>query len=609
MLTAAQQTIALPLTIGERFAEVARCHAARLAVRDARRACSYAELAAEVTRIAEGVRAIAPGNGPVAIILRNEARFTAAVLGVLTAGRICVPLDATHPLERNSRILTHAGAAALISTAELAEPLRALLPGGMPMLDLDAKDWCVRAAADRVPAPDDIACILYTSGSTGTPKGVFQNQLGVLKDVSESASVGPLTPADHVAIFYAPAVIAGLRTLLAGILSGAALEVLPPLELGAPALVREIVSRGVTRLNLSPTLFRHLINALAPGERLGSVRTVMLGGERIGWGDVDLFQRGCAADAALYVHLGATECWTVHTQWRVDDSLRESCATLPVGRAVPERLTRIVDENDRPLPDGATGEILVISRYMALGYWREPNLTAQAFGIDAADPTLRSYRTGDLARRRPDGLLEFAGRKDQQIKLHGYRIEPSEVESALKACPGVSDAAVLVRNNAAGVPVALVGYAQLKAGERTLLPRHLLAMLSRRVPAYMTPAEIVLLDELPWLPNFKIDRQRLAQLDAARAQSQPQPARSQLLRELIEIFQRVTHVSGATPEDNVLSLGGDSLQTLEIALEIGRRYDIEVPECEGDATRTIAEWAREVARWRASRDALSVSEL
>jgi amino acid adenylation domain-containing protein len=608
VFSAPEQTITTSRTIGERLAEVASRHGARLAVRDAHRAYTYTELAAEVARIAAGVRAIAPLNAPIAIILRNEARFTAAVLGVLTAGRICVPLDATHPLERNGRILTHAGVGAVVSTAELAQPLRALLPPGMPMLDLDAESWNMRSDADCAPGPDDIACILYTSGSTGTPKGVFQNQRGVLKDVSESASVGPLTAADHVALFYAPAVIAGLRNMLASLLSGAALEVLPPLELGAAALVREIVSRRVTRLSLSPTLFRHVIHALPPQERLECVRTVMLGGERIGWSDVELFQRGCPADAALYVHLGATECWTVHTQWRVDGKLRNSCPSLPVGRALADRLTRIVDDNGQPLPDGATGEIVVSSHYLALGYWREPELTAQAFAVDAADPALRSYRTGDLARRRPDGLLEFAGRKDQQIKLHGYRIEPSEVESALKACPGVSDAAVLVRQNAAGVPIALVGYAQVKDGERTLLPRHLQAMLSRRVPAHMMPAEIVLVEELPWLPNFKIDRKRLAQLDAAR-ESQPSPGRSPLLRELIEIFQRFTHVSGATPEDNALSLGGDSLQTLEIALEIARRYDIEVPESEGYATRTIAEWAQEVARWRAHRVAMSESEL
>jgi acyl carrier protein len=242
---------------------------------------------------------------------------------------------------------------------------------------------------------------------------------------------------------------------------------------------------------------------------------------------------------------------------------------------------------------------VVSSRYIALGYWREPDLTARAFASDPLDPLTRLYHTGDLVRRLPDGLVEFVGREDQQIKLHGHRIELNEIEAALKACTGVSAAAVLLRCNAMGSPLALVGYVQLRTGERGLLPRHLLAMLGQRVSAYMMPAEIVLMEELPWLPNFKIDRKRLAQIDATQSARRSSVEKSPLVVELIQIFERLTKASGATSSDNLLSMGGDSLQAVELALEIERRFQITLPEATHNSTRSIAEWASDIAAQRA----------
>jgi acyl-coenzyme A synthetase/AMP-(fatty) acid ligase/acyl carrier protein len=285
----------------------------------------------------------------------------------------------------------------------------------------------------------------------------------------------------------------------------------------------------------------------------------------------------------------------LHTEWKVDPALRATCPRLPVGRAVVGKRVDIVGDDGATLPDGEVGEVVVTSRYIALGYWREPELTAQSFTVDPADPLQRSYRTGDLVRRRADGLVDFVGRKDNQIKLHGYRIEPNEIEAALKTCTGVKDAAVLVRNDAAGVAVALAAYVQLQADVATDRIR---AELGERVPPYMMPAQIAVLDELPWLPNFKIDRQRLSQIDAERLTERSQTETSPLIGELIETFQQVTKASGATPADNILSLGGDSLQALELMLEISRRFRVVVPEQAQDPTRTIAQWARDIRAWR-----------
>jgi amino acid adenylation domain-containing protein len=588
-------------SILDRFEDVVRHYPQRLALRDQARSLTYAQVAALSGAIAAAICAAEAPAGPVGILLGHEARFPAAILGVLAAGRICVPLDADHPAERNGRIAAHSGATLLIATAELAEKVSALFPAGLAVLDLDgiAADFPASVAPPAMrPRPDDIACVLYTSGSTGVPKGVFQNHRGLVNDVMESVRSTGMTAQARTALFYPPSVIAGLLTMFTGLMSGATLEVLPPRIFGRTALAAQVRARRITELSLSPTLFRHLADTLAAGECFDDVRLLTLGGERVDWSDFDVFRRACSPQAKLRVHMGSTECWTLHTEWKVDAAVRASAPRLPVGRAIPGRWVDIVGEDGTPLPDGEIGEIRVTSRHIALGYWREPELTARSFAFDPKDPQQRQYRTGDLVRRRADGLLEFIGRKDKQIKLHGYRIEPDEVEVALKACAGVAGAAVLVRNDAGGMPLALAGYVQLQPAEIRITPDRLTALLRQSVPPYMMPAEIVILDELPWLPNFKIDRQRLAQIDAERLSERSSTPSSPLISELIETFKLVTKASRATPSDNIRSLGGDSLQALELMLEIGRRFQVVVPEKAQDPTRTIAQWALDIGAWR-----------
>jgi acyl carrier protein len=170
----------------------------------------------------------------------------------------------------------------------------------------------------------------------------------------------------------------------------------------------------------------------------------------------------------------------------------------------------------------------------------------------------------------------------------------NEVEAALKACPGLRDAAIVVRRNAAGLPIALIGYAIREACHTNLLPRHMLAMLSSRLPPHMMPAQIVLLDEFPWLPNFKIDRQRLAAVDAMMVFASQQ-ANPLLIETLIDLFEEITKTSGATPEDSILSLGGDSLQTMEAVLQIGAQFDVVIEQDGYQSARSIADWGREIA--------------
>ena len=586
---------ALGVSICDRFQKVARRFASRLAVSDAARSLTYAELQTLAGQLTCAIRMVSTGrSGPVAILLRHEARYSAALLGALAAGRGCVPLDADHPLERNRIIAAHAGAAAVVAAGDLALRARELFASEIPIIDLDLPLPSVERADGQAPGLDDLACIIYTSGSTGTPKGVYQNHRGVLHDIRQGVNTVRMEPADRLALVYSPSVIAGLRTTFSALLTGASLRVLSPTKLGPTGLAREIREHGLTILSSSPALFRYTVETLGSEQRFDTLRVVSLGGDRVDWADVDVFKRGCVSTASLLVHLGATECWTLYAQWFVDDSLRSSGARLPVGRVVGDRIVTLVDAAGAPVADGEIGECIV-GRHVALGYWHNEELTRQAFGTDTRDPSIRIYRTGDLVRQRSDGLLEHFGRKDQQIKLAGRRVEPGEIEVALKACSGIKDAAVIVRSRDQ-VAQSLSAFVELQPQVHGLLAHHVKAMIGQRVPRHMVPARLTVLDELPRLPTFKIDRNRLAQMNENQQGSSRQEPEHPWTTSVVRVFEETLGVTNVTPDDNFASLGGDSLQAARIVAKLQDRFGLKIPLDSFETAESIGQFVRWMAQ-------------
>jgi acyl carrier protein len=257
----------------------------------------------------------------------------------------------------------------------------------------------------------------------------------------------------------------------------------------------------------------------------------------------------------------------------------------------------IVDDAGEPVPDGEIGDIVVTSRFIALGYWHESEHCVASFPNDPDDPSARVFATGDRARRRSDGLIEFVGRSDERIKLHGNRIEPGEVESALTALPEVSEAAVVVRRGENGIALAIVAYVVLRSSRIELPARHVQAMLAKRLPHYMIPSKIYMVGELPRLPNFKIDRRVLARIDSEQANKIPQHHDDPLVHEVAEVFKSVIGVDFATPEDNVASLGGDSFQAVKVALGLEERFGVVFAPRIFEIHQTIGA----LAEWIASR--------
>lgn len=587
---------ALDGSIIDRFDEVAHRFSVRPAISDGVRSLTYDELSALLYQMSAAItRAAADRAGPVSILLPSNLYFPAAILAVLAAGRAYIPLDPGSPAERNRLITMNAGAVAVISAGALATGIRAVLPQEVPILEFS--EVGIASRFDLRPRPGDLAYVIYTSGSTGVPKGVYQNHRNVLHEIMQWSNALHVNEEDRLALVWPPNVISATRDILVALLNGASLHLLPPRELGPAGLVREIRARGITIYRSVPTLVRHIAEALGPNQRLESVRVVGFGADRMDWTDYDIFRRIFSPDAFLFVALGCTECSTNYAQWFVDDRIRATTSRMPVGRAVPDRRLTIVDEDGRSLADGEVGEMVVASRYLALGYWRDAELTTRAFAVDPVDPETRIFRTGDLGFRRADGLFEFVGRKDHQIKLRGHRIEPEEIESILRSIAGVRDAAIVVRKSHADLPQSLVGYIETSPAANKLTPQNLISMLALRLPSYMVPSAIMLMDELPRLPNFKIDRIRLAKVDSDRTARILDTVDEPLIREIAGIFCSVIGTTWAEPDDNVASLGGDSLSAVRIAVELESRFQISIPPEVFEATPTL----RHLALWIASR--------
>jgi amino acid adenylation domain-containing protein len=587
---------ALAGSVPDRFDAIVRRFPDRLAISDAALELTYRALGDRVGRIAHRLLpTLPPGDAPVGILLGQGARFPVAMLGVLKAGRGYVPLDASFPVERNRLIVSHAGVCAVVTDAEHRAAAAGLVDASVPVVDMDGADAPGPVTALPTARAGDLAYVIYTSGSTGTPKGVFQNHANLLHDVMQYCNAIHLSAEDRLSLLYSPSVNGAIRDIYGALLSGASLHVVSPKRVGAEGLHQFLRGRRVTVYHSVPIVFRHLTAQMPPDQVLESVRLVYLAGDRLDRGDLLAFRRHLPPGALLYTGVGSTEVATIYAHWFISHATPLPDGRVPVGRAIPDRRFELLDEADQPVPAGQAGEIEVSGRNIALGYWRDPAATARAFVVDPAEPDVRRHRTGDLGRLDADGMLVHLGRKDHQIKLRGHRIELVEIEAALKAHPGVAEAAVLVRGGEADS--VLVAY-WVATGDGTDADA-LRAFLLERLPTFMVPPLLVQTQALPLLPNFKLDRAALAQHDrAAAAVASLPPRMPDAVADIAAAFAQVLR-RPVGPDDDFFLLGGDSLGATRVALELEKRLGRRVPEGLlgfAQTPRLVLAWAEAVGR-------------
>jgi amino acid adenylation domain-containing protein len=521
------------------FCAAAERHADTLAIEydafdedvPARPGMTYAELDRRSNQLARCLagQGVAPGM-PVAILAEDTAMVVTAILAVLKAGAAFVPLDPRLPPARLAAMLAVAQPVLVLVEREAAAALAKLdlhvsmRPAWLPLDGASAPgvqqpDWPLRnvewraesTAPRHVPmAPDAFCYIFFTSGSTGEPKAIagrFQSIGHFIQWEIDSFGVGPGT---RVSQLTTPSFDAFLRDIFTPLCAGGTVcvpddrqRVLVPGELAAWLELRQI-----QLVHCVPTVFRLLLEDPGPADALPDLRWILLAGEAVTPNDV-LRWTQCFGErirlANLYGPSETTMTKFCHVITAADGRRR----SVPIGRPIPGASALVVDAHDRQCVPGAVGEILIRTPYRTLGYYRRPDLTAEVF---VADPSARDagenvvYRTGDLGRELPDGSFELVGRRDNQVKIRGVRVEPSEIEDRLRSMPGVVDVAVVVQASKDDAP-CLHAYVVTRDEPRIAEWRNGLA---QTLPEVMIPTGFTLLAALPRTITGKVDRQALS---------------------------------------------------------------------------------------------------
>nr|CRI73800.1 loading module of NRPS-PKS [Streptomyces conglobatus] len=561
------------------------------AVSGAGQTLSYAELDRRSSALAGYLRARGIGAGHlVGVFLGRSVQLPVVLLGVMKSGAAYVPLDPVYPADRIGYMLRDTALRLVVTESGLATRLPA---GHGETLVLD-RSWpevesAVPEPGARVTDEQD-AYVLYTSGSTGRPKGVRIGHRALTNLIRSMCRTPGVTEDDTLlAVTTVCFDIAGLE-LYAPLVAGGRVEVAPEQATADGPALRDLLERvRPTVMQATPATWRMLLDAGWPRGADSPVPRVLCGGEAL---SDDLAGRLLAHGARLWNLYGPTET----TIWSAVKRVRpEEPVTL--GRPIANTVFHVVDRRLRPVPPGIPGELLIGGAGVARGYLNRPELTAERFVPDVyggGDGTV--YRTGDLVRLRPDGELEYLGRLDDQVKLHGYRIEPGEVEQALGRHPGVAEAVVVVREDRPG-DRRLVAY--LVPRTPGLRPAELRAHLLATLPAYMVPTAFVELDAIPLTGNGKTDRRALPR-PAGVLGTRTAPT-DLLERAVAGIWREVLVLDAVGAEDNFFEAGGTSLLLMRLMARINAEMDASLSRVEMFMYPTVRSMTRHLRSRRSGR--------
>ncbi|MBG0815927.1 non-ribosomal peptide synthetase/MFS transporter [Planomonospora sp. ID82291] len=513
---------------------------------------TYAELDRRSRAIAALLRR-RYGVGPdvrVGVLLDRSTDLAAAVLGVLVAGGAYVPLDPKQPRDRLAHMLADSGAVAVLTSSAG----RALVPDGHPVVCLDAEELTETAFDDPGTTPDHLAYVIYTSGTTGRPKGVGVQHRQVLNYLAGVRERFAVEPGSVFTLLQSLSFDFGVTVFYLSLLTGGELHLLDP-----QAPVEELAGTlGRTDyLKMTPSHLASLLAGADPRDLLPR-RLLILGGEASAWS----WARELAGHTPVANHYGPTEA-TVGVATHAVTAAPETASALPVGGPLPGVRLYVLDEHLRPVPPGMTGEIHIGGDRLARGYLGQPGLTADRFLPDPyGAPGARMYRTGDLGRWLPTGELCFLGRRDLQVKVRGYRVELSEIESVLTDLEGIEQAVVELRGD------RLVGYL---VGE-PIPVRELRARLADRLPEYMIPGRFVRLDELPLKSHGKVDRARLPEPGDERPDHEAgfAPPQTPLEEGIAQVWAEVLGLARVGALDDFFELGGHSLLAAQVVARLRR---------------------------------------
>ena len=563
-------------TIVSRFAEQVRLYPENIALKSKQCEWSYQTLDAMSERVSRQIQEL-PER--ICLLFEHDAPMILGVLATLKAGKTYVPLDPQYPLERLSFILKDAQAGAILTNSRNLIAAQKLSDGVVPVVNIDALD-AVASDEHGVPQiePGTMAYILYTSGSAGQPKGVMQSHRNVLRHIGSYTNNLHLCASDRLTLLSSYSFDAAVMDIYGALLNGATLCLFNLKDEGLEEFSDWLMRQEITIYHSTPTVYRYFVGALVVAQDFPRIRLVVLGGEAVFKRDVELYRKHFSSECIFVNGLGPTES-TVTLQYLINKDSPLADNRVPVGYPVEDTEVLLLNGHRESVAAYAIGEIAIKSDHVALGYWQQPIVTEQAFSQNDEDGNRRIYYTGDLGRLLPDGSIEFLGRKDFQVKIRGYKIDFSEIETCILKSPGIREALVNASDDQGGNRrlAAYIVCDPQQAPDLEELRRY----VSEQLPDYMMPAAFVLLDALPLTPTGKLDRRALPSPDWTGLSSPvlATAPRTPIEEVLAGIWAEVLdiEVDQLGMNDNFFQRGGHSLLATLVISRVREAFQIKFP--------------------------------
>jgi amino acid adenylation domain-containing protein len=573
-------------SIPARFEKIVNIYPHRVAVKALNEQLTYTELNRAANRVARSILdRCETSQAPIGLLLPKSVDLVIAILGALKAGKICVLMDPVLPPARLSSMVDDTQAQMIVTNHEGAVRCRALV-GQHPWLDIEELEDSFAVENVKLPIlPDAFAFIFYTSGSTGLPKSIIENHRNLLHNTMTETNDYHICAEDKLTFVASVG-----RDIFRAVLNGAAVYPIDLRREGFTGLGRLLIDEEITIYNSVVSVFRQFASALVGDEQFPHLRLIKLMGETVYRKDVELYRKHFSDDCIFVNMYGPNETGLI-SHYLVDKATRVTSNLLPVGHAATDKTVFVVDDAGNEIGFEQPGEIVVRSRYLSPGYWRQTNRTLAAFPITSSEGMERLFHTGDLGSMSSDGCLVHLGRIDSQVKIRGNRVDIIEVETALLDIDTVREAAVVASEDEQG-NMRLVAYivSHSSPPPTTSLLRNKLAAKLRN---YMIPRAFVFLDKLPLRGIGKVDRRALPAPGMRRPELDTPfvPSRSPVEQQLASIWAEVLALDQVGIHDNFFDLGGHSLAAMRVVSQVIKQFQLELPLQSLFQSPTVAEMA------------------
>jgi len=549
-------------SLPELFSETVRLHPDRTALVHGDVTISYSQLHLRASALASRLAKAGVKQGDlVAISHHPSPELIVGILGIVLAGGAYVPMNPEDPEERTTLLLQECGTRYLLTAGGNIANFNGTI---VPLSEPDET-----AAAPAIPSPkaEDPAYLMFTSGSTGKPKGALIPHRAVTRLVRNTNFIS--SREDDVFLLAAPATFDASTLEIWGALLNGAKLVIPDKGNGLDQLADTIRKQGVTTLWLTAGLFNLMVEEHL--ESLSSLRYLLAGGDVL---SVPHVRKAFAAlpNTALINGYGPTENTTFTTCHRITADDLEKPA-IPIGKAIANTSVHLLDVDGRPVPAGIPGELYTGGDGLAIGYWQDPELTSQKF---IQHPQFgRLYRTGDLCRWSPDGIIEFLGRRDHQVKVRGFRIELGEIEAVLATHPDIRESKVAVRG-ANSETKRIIAWVAPSEGKEISVPQ-LTHFLEERLPAFMCPDAIGVVEKFPVTRNGKIDVAALPDPRQKHVEAKGEQPVGEIEQRLAALWRELLELDEIGRNEDFFALGGHSLMALRMFSRISRDFGRSLP--------------------------------